>query len=60
MFFDKIGDFDTNAGNCGLYVERLEMYFKVNKEKGLWFLTLITNVIDGVIQEKGLNVNNYE
>jgi hypothetical protein len=47
MSFGKIGDFDTNAGNWGLYVERLEMYFKVNKvEEELWLPTLITAIGD--------------
>lgn len=43
----KIRDFDVKTGNWTLYVERLEMYFKVNKvEKDMWLAILITGVGD--------------
>ncbi|XP_063831907.1 uncharacterized protein LOC135081095 isoform X2 [Ostrinia nubilalis] len=47
MSFGKINEFNVSAGNWSLYVERLEMYFKVNKvETELWLPTLITAIGD--------------
>lgn len=48
MSIGKIGEFDATVGNWTLYVERLEMYFKVNSiEKGLWLPTLIAVIGEG-------------
>ncbi|XP_047986786.1 uncharacterized protein LOC125226742 isoform X2 [Leguminivora glycinivorella] len=42
MTIGKIGEFAAASGNWSLYVERLEMYFKVNTiAEGLWLPTLI-------------------
>ncbi|XP_047532033.1 uncharacterized protein LOC125075690 isoform X2 [Vanessa atalanta] len=47
MACGKLNEFDINSGNWTLYVERLEMYLKVNKvEKDLWLPTLITAIGD--------------
>lgn len=43
----KIRDFDMTSGNWTLYVERLEMYFKVNNvDKNMWLAILITGIGD--------------
>lgn len=42
MSVGKVGEFNASSGNWTLYVERLEMYFKVNDVKPtLWVPTLI-------------------
>ncbi|KAL4720160.1 hypothetical protein ACJJTC_011787 [Scirpophaga incertulas] len=47
MSFGKITEFDVHSGNWSLYVERLEMFLKVNKlEEELWLPTLITAIGD--------------
>ncbi|KAL0892417.1 hypothetical protein ABMA27_015532 [Loxostege sticticalis] len=47
MSFGKINEFNVSTGNWSLYVERLEMYFKVNKvDAELWMPTLITAIGD--------------
>ncbi|XP_045763828.1 uncharacterized protein LOC123866353 [Maniola jurtina] len=45
--FGKISEYNLKSGNWTLYVERLEMYFKVNAiDKDLWLPMLIAGIGD--------------
>lgn len=47
MTIGKLSEFNVRAGNWTLYVERAEMYFKVNEiKKELWLPTLIAAMGD--------------
>lgn len=47
MSVGEIGEFNVSVGNWTLYVERLEMFYKVNEVKDeMWLPTLIAVIGD--------------